>query len=248
MGNRYGNQQVTSAGPDGLGDDVTTNVPETSPRDLQGVVGIPGLNTSVPFQVEDWKLRAFVGTRYSPCLRSVTATDFLDPPWLPHNCPACTFHRGRTEYRHSDLLRIQHRNGWPNQYGQQSKITRGTPRDQGKIGLPQIDENGRLCQLVRSSWRWKSKPRNSTRLRATPTKGNPPRQKDSRGQVGRHRSGRRDHCPGGTAGGTGRFDRVQVQFVKRHSLLGEKFFRPKTVKAYGTAYFPETHDHEAWFQ
>lgn len=53
-------RQVTTAGPDGFfgtPDDTTSTVVSNVARNtLQGVVGIPGLNTNVPFQMEDWKL------------------------------------------------------------------------------------------------------------------------------------------------------------------------------------------------
>ena len=54
------NQQVASAGPDGLfgtADDTTSTVASNVSRNsMQGVLGIPGLNTNMPFQLEDWKL------------------------------------------------------------------------------------------------------------------------------------------------------------------------------------------------
>tara|TARA_Y100000589_G_scaffold323150_1_gene357247 strand:+ start:226 stop:2421 length:2196 start_codon:yes stop_codon:yes gene_type:complete len=53
-------QQVTTAGPDGLlgtADDISSTVVSNVSRNtMQGVLGIPGLNTAVPFQLEDWKL------------------------------------------------------------------------------------------------------------------------------------------------------------------------------------------------
>ena len=235
-----GNQQVTSAGPDGLlgtGDDDTTNVSRNIAREtLQGVVGIPGLNTSVPFQLEDWKLTGIRWDQIFALSSERNGVRIFSTPTLSfaHNSPGV--HILIEDERNIVIPTYSGYNtgtdGQTNT-GQQSKITAKTSLEikKPKIGLPQIDENGTIVSAgsIFMEVEVKAEKFDETPV-ATPTKGNPARQKDSRGQVGRYRSGRRDHSPGGTAGGTGRFDRVQVQFVKRHSLLGKKVFSTKTVK------------------
>ena len=57
-----GSGTVTDPGPDGIigtSDDTTKSVSENITSNVvQGIAGIPGLNSSVPFELEDWKLTA----------------------------------------------------------------------------------------------------------------------------------------------------------------------------------------------
>ena len=148
-----GNQQVTSAGPDGLlgtGDDVTTNVAQNIAKEtLQGVVGIPGLNTSMPFQLEDWKL---TGVRWDQIFALSSERNdvrIFSTPSLSfaHNSP--DVHILIEDERNIVIPTYSGYNtgseGTSNT-GQQSKITAKTSLEikKPKIGLPQVDENGTI--------------------------------------------------------------------------------------------------------
>ena len=148
-----GNQQVTSAGPDGLlgtGDDVTTNVSRNIAREtLQGVVGIPGLNTSVPFQLEDWKLTGIRWDQIFALSSERNDVRIFSTPTLSfaHNSP--DVHILIEDERNIVIPTYSGYNtGTDGQTstGQQSKITAKTSLEikKPKIGLPQIDENGTI--------------------------------------------------------------------------------------------------------
>ena len=148
-----GNQQVTSAGPDGLlgtGDDVTTNVAQNIAKEtLQGVVGIPGLNTSMPFQLEDWKL---TGLRWDQIFALSSERNdvriFSTPELMvSHNAPEV--HILIEDERNIVIPTYSGYNTGTDggsSTGQQSKITAKTSLEikKPKIGLPQVDENGTI--------------------------------------------------------------------------------------------------------
>jgi type II secretory pathway component GspD/PulD (secretin) len=148
-----GNQQVTSAGPDGLlgtGDDISTSVAQNVPKEtLQGVLGIPGLNTVMPFQMEDWKL---TGVRWDQIFALSSERNdvrIFSTPSLSfaHNSP--DVHILIEDERNIVIPTYSGYNtgtdGGSNT-GQQSKITAKTSLEikKPKIGLPQIDENGTI--------------------------------------------------------------------------------------------------------
>ena len=146
------NQQVTNAGPDGLfgtADDTTETIAANVSRNtMQGVLGIPGLNTSVPFQLEDWKL---TGVRWDQIFALSSERNdvrIFSTPTLSfaHNSPDVHI-----------LIEDERNIVIPTYYGststeggsstgQQSKITAKTSLEikKPKIGMPQIDENGTI--------------------------------------------------------------------------------------------------------
>ena len=142
-------EQVTETltGPNGqpLDRTVTQNVAQNT---MQGVLGIPGLNTSVPFQLEDWKL---TGVRWDQIFALSSERNdvrIFSTPTLSfaHNSPDVHI-----------LIEDERNIVIPTYYGststeggsstgQQSKITAKTSLEikKPKIGMPQIDENGTI--------------------------------------------------------------------------------------------------------
>jgi len=147
------NQQVATAGPDGLfgtADDTTETVVGNVARNtMQGVVGIPGLNTSIPFQLEDWKL---TGVRWDQIFALSSERNdvrIFSTPTLSfaHNSPEV--HILIEDERNIVIPTYSGYNTGTDggtSTGQQSKITAKTSLEikKPKIGMPQIDENGTI--------------------------------------------------------------------------------------------------------
>ncbi|MDG0963660.1 MAG: secretin N-terminal domain-containing protein [Opitutales bacterium] len=147
-----GTRQETSAGVDGLlgtSDDVTTNIESNIPRNnLQGVLAIPGLNSAIPFQMEDWEL---TGIRWDQIFALSSERNdvriFSTPSLMvSHNAPEVHI-----------LIEDERNIVIPTYYGNTStdgssstgnaeKITAKTSLEikKPKIGLPLIDENGTI--------------------------------------------------------------------------------------------------------
>jgi len=144
------NQQVTTAGPDGLlgtADDVSSTVVSNVSRNtMQGVLGIPGLNTTVPFQLEDWEL---TGIRWDQIFALSSERNdvriFSTPSLMvSHNAPEVHI---LIEDERNIVIPTYYGNTSTDggtSTGQQSKITAKTSLEikKPKIGLPLIDENG----------------------------------------------------------------------------------------------------------
>ncbi len=148
-----GNQQVTSAGPDGLlgtGDDISTSVSQNIAKEtFQGVLGIPGLNTSMPFQMEDWKLTGIRWDQIFALSSERNDVRIFSTPTLSfaHNSP--DVHILIEDERNIVIPTYSGYNtgtDGASNTGQQSKITAKTSLEikKPKIGLPQIDENGTI--------------------------------------------------------------------------------------------------------
>ena len=147
-----GTRQETGAGADGLlgtSDDVVTNIESNIPRNsLQGVLGVPGLNSAIPFQMEDWEL---TGVRWDQIFALSSERNdvriFSTPSLMvSHNAPEVHI-----------LIEDERNIVIPTYYGNTStdgtsstgnaeKITAKTSLEikKPKIGLPLIDENGTI--------------------------------------------------------------------------------------------------------
>jgi len=148
-----GTQTVTDFGPDGRpggGDDTEVSVSANIPREtFQGVLGIPGLNTSMPFQMEDWKLTGIRWDQIFALSSERNDVRIFSTPSLSfaHNSP--DVHILIEDERNIVIPTYSGYNtgtdGGSNT-GQQSKITAKTSLEikKPKIGLPQIDENGTI--------------------------------------------------------------------------------------------------------
>jgi type II secretory pathway component GspD/PulD (secretin) len=146
-------QQVVNAGPDGklgTGDDTTTTVARNIAREtLQGIAGIPGLNTSIPFQLEDWKLTGIRWDQLFALSSERNDVRIFSTPTLSfaHNSPEV--HILIEDERNIVIPTYSGYNTGTDggsSTGQQSKITAKTSLEikKPKIGLPQVDENGTI--------------------------------------------------------------------------------------------------------
>ncbi|MDA8775203.1 hypothetical protein N9N13_05690, partial [Opitutales bacterium] len=145
-------RQEVNPGADGLlgtADDSTVSVQSNLARNtFQGVLGIPGLNSSVPFQMEDWEL---TGVRWDQIFALSSERNdvriFSTPSLMvSHNAPEVHI-----------LIEDERNIVIPTYYGNTStdgtsstgnaeKITAKTSLEikKPKIGLPLIDENGTI--------------------------------------------------------------------------------------------------------
>ena len=145
-------RQEVNPGADGLlgtADDSTVNIQSNVARNtFQGVLGIPGLNSSVPFQMDDWEL---TGIRWDQIFALSSERNdvriFSTPSLMvSHNAPEVHI-----------LIEDERNIVIPTYYGNTStdgssstgnaeKITAKTSLEikKPKIGLPLIDENGTI--------------------------------------------------------------------------------------------------------
>ncbi len=148
-----GTQTVTDFGADGKpggGDDTEVSVSSNIAKEtFQGVLGIPGLNTSMPFQLEDWKLTGIRWDQIFALSSERNDVRIFSTPTLSfaHNSP--DVHILIEDERNIVIPTYSGYNtGTDGQTstGQQSKITAKTSLEikKPKIGLPQIDENGTI--------------------------------------------------------------------------------------------------------
>ena len=145
--------QVVDPGPDGViggGDDITSTVASNVAQNtFQGIVGIPGLNTTIPFQMQDWEL---TGIRWDQIFALSSERNdvriFSTPSLMvSHNAPEVhiliedernivvpTYGYGSTT------------SGDASNTGQRDQITAKTELQikKPKIGMPQVDENGTI--------------------------------------------------------------------------------------------------------
>ena len=146
-------QQVTTAGPDGLfgtPDDSTSTIASNIARNsMQGVLGIPGLNTSVPFQLEDWQLTGIRWDQIFALSSERNDVRIFSTPTLSfaHNSPEV--HILIEDERNIVIPTYSGYNTGTDggtSTGQQSKITAKTSLviKKPKIGMPKVDENGTI--------------------------------------------------------------------------------------------------------
>jgi len=233
------NQQVTNAGPDGLfgtADDSTSTVASNIAQNtLQGVVGIPGLNTSVPFQLEDWKL---TGVRWDQIFALSSERNdvrIFSTPTLSfaHNSPDVHI---LIEDERNIVIPTYYGNTSTDggtSTGQQSKITAKTSLEikKPKIGMPLIDENGTILspgsifmEVEVKAEKFDETQSNTYQGQSLPAK----KIREAKSMV---------TVRDGEIIVLGGLQEVQVDSTEsKYNLLsdipyfGKKFFRPKTVK------------------
>jgi len=140
---------MSDPGPDGVpgtNDDVTSKQRVFSPQNtLNGVLGVPILNTAVPFQLQDWQL---TGIRWDQIFALSSERNdvriFSTPSLMvSHNAPEV--HILIEDERNIVVPTYgNYSNTETTNTGQRDTITAKTELQikKPKIGLPQLDENG----------------------------------------------------------------------------------------------------------
>jgi len=143
-----GTTQVTNTdangAPGSTSSTVTSNVGSQS---LQGIIGVPGLNTTIPFQMQDWEL---TGIRWDQIFALSSERNdvriFSTPSLMvSHNAPEVHIliedERNIVVPTYGTYSSTENTNT-----GQRDQITAKTELQikKPKIGLPQYDENGTL--------------------------------------------------------------------------------------------------------
>ena len=146
-----GSGTVTDPGADGIvgtSDDTTRNVSSNvSSNVIQGVAGIPGLNSSVPFELQDWKLTAIRWDQLFALSSERNDVRIFSTPSLmvSHNAPEVHIliedERNIVVPTYGTYSSSENTNT-----GQRDQITAKTELNikKPKIGLPQFDENGTM--------------------------------------------------------------------------------------------------------
>jgi type II secretory pathway component GspD/PulD (secretin) len=143
-------EQVSESltGPDGqpINRTVSQNIAQNT---VQGVLGIPGLNTSVPFQLEDWQLTGIRWDQIFALSSERNDVRIFSTPTLSfaHNSPEV--HILIEDERNIVIPTYSGYNTGTDggtSTGQQSKITAKTSLEikKPKIGMPKVDENGTI--------------------------------------------------------------------------------------------------------
>ena len=142
---------VTDPGPDGqigTNDDTTRTVSGSITSNIiQGVAGIPGLNSSVPFELQDWKLTAIRWDQLFALSSERNDVRIFSTPSLmvSHNAPEVHIliedERNIVVPTYGTYSSSENTNT-----GQRDQITAKTELNikKPKIGLPQYDENGTM--------------------------------------------------------------------------------------------------------
>ena len=222
-----GDSSLTSSG------DVT--VTQVQNETLQGVLGVPGLNTSIPFQMQDWEL---TGIRWEQIFALSSERNdvriFSTPSLMvSHNAPEVHI-----------LIEDERNIVVPTYYGnvsttegsntgQRDQITAKTELQikKPKIGLPQMDENGTLIshgsifmEVEVKAEKFDETQSNTYQGQSLPGK----KVREAKSMV---------TIRDGEIIVLGGLQEVQVDSTEsKYNLLsdipyfGEKFFRPKTVK------------------
>ncbi len=146
-----GSGTVTDPGPDGIigtSDDTTKSVSENITSNVvQGIAGIPGLNSSVPFELEDWKLTAIRWDQIFALSSERNDVRIFSTPSLmvSHNAPEVHIliedERNIVVPTYGTYSSSENTNT-----GQRDQITAKTELNikKPKIGLPLFDENGTM--------------------------------------------------------------------------------------------------------
>ncbi len=232
-------QTITTAGADGLlgtrDDEETTITPRKFNNTLQGIVGIPGLNTSIPFQLEDWKL---TGVRWDQIFALSSERNdvrIFSTPTLSfaHNSPDVHI---LIEDERNIVIPTYYGNTSTDggtSTGQQSKITAKTSLEikKPKIGMPLVDENGTILspgsifmEVEVKAEKFDETQSNTYQGQSLPAK----KIREAKSMV---------TVRDGEIIVLGGLQEVQVDSTEsKYNLLsdipyfGKKFFRPKTVK------------------
>jgi len=221
-------------GPDGqpLNRTVSQNIAQNT---LQGVVGLPGLNTSIPFQLEDWKL---TGVRWDQIFALSSERNdvrIFSTPTLSfaHNSPDVHI---LIEDERNIVIPTYYGNTSTDggtSTGQQSKITAKTSLEikKPKIGMPLVDENGTIVspgsifmEVEVKAEKFDETQSNTYQGQSLPAK----KIREAKSMV---------TVRDGEIIVLGGLQEVQVDSTEsKYNLLsdipyfGKKFFRPKTVK------------------
>ena len=143
-----GTSQVTNANADGSPGDTTSTVTNNvGGETVQGILGIPGLNTNIPFQMQDWEL---TGIRWDQIFALSSERNdvriFSTPSLMvSHNAPEVHIliedERNIVVPTYGTYSSSENTNT-----GQRDQITAKTELQikKPKIGLPRYDENGTL--------------------------------------------------------------------------------------------------------
>ena len=142
---------VTDPGPDGqigTNDDTTRSVSNSITSNIiQGVAGIPGLNSSIPFELQDWKLTAIRWDQLFALSSERNDVRIFSTPSLmvSHNAPEVHIliedERNIVVPTYGTYSSSENTNT-----GQRDQITAKTELNikKPKIGLPLYDENGSM--------------------------------------------------------------------------------------------------------
>ncbi len=144
-----GTTQVTNADPNtgGVGTTTSTVATNVGGESFQGIMGVPGLNTTIPFQMQDWEL---TGIRWDQIFALSSERNdvriFSTPSLMvSHNAPEVHIliedERNIVVPTYGTYSSTENTNT-----GQRDQITAKTELQikKPKIGLPRFDDNGTL--------------------------------------------------------------------------------------------------------
>jgi len=143
-----GTSQVTNANADGSPGDTTSTVTNNISSNIaQGILGIPGLNSSVPFELDDWKLTAIRWDQLFALSSERNDVRIFSTPSLmvSHNAPEVHIliedERNIVVPTYGTYSSSENTNT-----GQRDQITAKTELNikKPKIGLPKFDGNGTM--------------------------------------------------------------------------------------------------------
>ena len=228
--------QVTTTDANGQPTGNTESIQSAvSQNTLQGVLGVPLLNTSVPFQIEDWEL---TGLRWDQIFALSSERNdvriFSTPSLMvSHNAPEVHI---KIEDERNIIVPTYYGNVNTTQgsnTGQRDQITARTELQikKPKIGLPQYDENGSLVsrgsifmEVEVKAEKFDETKSNTFQDQSLPAK----KIREAKSLI---------TIKDGEIIVLGGLQEVQVDSTEsKYNLLsdipyfGEKFFRPKTVK------------------
>lgn len=225
-------ETITDPNGQPLNRTVSQNIAQNT---MQGVLGIPGLNTSVPFQLQDWKL---TGVRWDQIFALSSERNdvrIFSTPTLSfaHNSPDVHI---LIEDERNIVIPTYYGNTSTDggtSTGQQSKITAKTSLEikKPKIGMPLVDENGTIVspgsifmEVEVKAEKFDETQSNTYQGQSLPAK----KIREAKSMV---------TVRDGEIIVLGGLQEVQVDSTEsKYNLLsdipyfGKKFFRPKTVK------------------
>ena len=226
---------TTTTGESTLGGESTTVINQVNNNTLQGVLGVPGLNTNIPFQLQDWEL---TGIRWDQIFALSSERNdvriFSTPSLMvSHNAPEVHI-----------LIEDERNIVVPTYYGnvsttegsntgQRDQITAKTELQikKPKIGMPLYDENGTLLsrgsifmEVEVKAEKFDETQSNTYQGQSLPGK----KVREAKSMV---------TIKDGEIIVLGGLQEVQVDSTESKynllsdiPILGERFFRPKTVK------------------
>ncbi len=228
--------QVTTTDANGQPTGNTESIQSAvSQNTLQGVLGVPLLNTSVPFQIEDWELTGLLWDQIFALSSERNDVRIFSTPSLmvSHNAPEVHI---KIEDERNIIVPTYYGNVNTTQgsnTGQRDQITARTELQikKPKIGLPQYDENGTLVsrgsifmEVEVKAEKFDETKSNTFQDQSLPAK----KIREAKSLI---------TIKDGEIIVLGGLQEVQVDSTEsKYNLLsdipyfGEKFFRPKTVK------------------